>query len=85
MVSKSDKFIKELQTEVGARILELTETTLGDILASDAFVEAVEGLIKEGEFDDAVADRFASSDGLIEGFCEECDHRCSMDNCPRRE
>jgi hypothetical protein len=74
-----DKWVRKMQTSLEAALFYKIEDFIEDFVCSNDFVEIVEGLIKEGEYDDAVHDRFTSA--LVDDFCADCENRCT-DTCP---
>jgi hypothetical protein len=81
-ISKSNEVVKRFKVDFGAEILQAIDDVFDEILCSNQFVVMVESLIEEGEFDDAVYDRFVSGEGdLVNKLCDDCSEKCS-DDCP---
>lgn len=50
---------------------------------TDITREIITTYIADGEFDEAVYDRFCNSNKMIDRYCDSCDKRCS-DTCEGR-
>ena len=76
-----DEFVKKMQTSLEVALLYKIEDFMEDFVCSNDFVEIIEGLIKEGEYDQAVYDRVKDSDDLTNAFCGGCKNKCK-NTCP---
>ena len=57
-LTKYDEWVKKMQTNLEVALLYKMEDFIEEFMCSDNFVDIIEGLIKDGQFDDAVRDRF---------------------------
>ena len=77
-LSKYKPFVKKMQSGLEASLFYKLEDFMMDFMCSNDFLEVVEGLIKEGEYDDAVYNRVKDSDDLTNAFCGGCKNKCTV-------
>ena len=83
-LGKYDDLVKKLQDGLELNLLSNLEEFVENFICESVFTEVVEEMIKRGDFDDAVYDRFVSGDNtMIDDFCNDCEDKCT-DDCPGR-
>ena len=87
MINKLTKYngwVKKMQTSLEVALLYKIEEFMDEFMCSDSFIEIIEELIKDGQFDDVIYDRFISGNNtMIDDFCDDCENKCE-DTCPGR-